>query len=334
MCGMTRAMITDPEMANKAMAGRLDDIRACIGCNQSCIGRFQKGLSISCIQNPVTGRELRFGNPPPVKSARKVLVVGGGLAGMKAAVIARQRGHEVTLIEASRSLGGQAQLAQLLPERSEFGGSITNLLREIEREQIPVELNTAVDRQMIAERSPDVVILATGAVPYTPVYEQMGDMEVVQAVDVLRNEAKVGKSVVIVDWRSDWVGTGVALRLAQNGHRVRLAVNGTVASETIQNYVRDHNNGQLHKHGVEVIPFAQLFGVDDSNVYLQHSVTREAIIIEEVDTVVLASAVRAVDGLADELADFAGDLHLIGDCLTPRTAEEAIYEGFVTAMAL
>lgn len=231
MCGMTRAMIADPNMPNKAMAGKLDDIRACIGCNQSCIGRFQKGLSISCIQNPVTGRELRFGNPAPAKAARKVLVVGGGLAGMKAAVVARQRGHDVTLVEASRSLGGQAQLAQLLPERAEFGGTITNLLREIELESVAVELNTKVDARLIADRAPDVVILATGATPFTPAYEQLGEMDVVQAGDVLRNEATVGNSVVVVDWRSDWVGTGVALRLAQKGHRVRLAVNGTVACE-------------------------------------------------------------------------------------------------------
>lgn len=334
MCGMTRAMIADPQMPNKAMEGRLDDIRACIGCNQSCIGRFQKSLSISCIQNPVSGRELRYGDVGKAPASRNVLVVGGGLAGMKAAVVAKQRGHNVTLVEASRALGGQALTAQLVPERSEFGGSITNLLREIEVENVPVELNTTVDRAMIEGRAPDVVILATGAMPYKPDYEQMGEQDVVQATDVLHDRTVVGQSVVVVDWRSDWVGPGTAIKLARNGHRVRLAVNGYVAGETIQNYIRDHTNGMLHKYGVEVIPYARLFGVDTRTVYLQHTVNREAIVIDEVDTVVLASASVAVDRLADDLVDFRGEVHMVGDCLTPRTAEEAIYEGFATAMSL
>lgn len=334
MCGMTRALITDPDMPNKAREGRLDDIRACIGCNQSCIGRFQKSLSISCIQNPVSGRELRYGDAGRATVPRKVLVVGGGLAGMKAAVIASQRGHAVTLVESGRTLGGQALSAQLLPERAEFGGAVTNLLREIELEKVPVELNTTADRALIADRAPDVVILATGAVPYTPDYERMGDLDVVQAVEVLHDRAAVGQSVVVVDWRSDWVGPGTAIRLARNGHRVRLAVSGYVAGETIQNYIRDHSNGMLHKHGVEVIPYSRLFGVDSRTVYLQHTVTRDAIILEDVDSVVLASAAVAVDRLADDLTDFPGEVHLVGDCLTPRTAEEAIYEGFATAMAV
>ena len=108
MCGMTRAMISDPEMANKAQAGLLDDIRACIGCNQACIGHYHAGYSISCIQNPVTGRETILGELPRAAKPRRVLVAGGGPAGMKAAAIAAERGHKVILCEAAPRLGGQA----------------------------------------------------------------------------------------------------------------------------------------------------------------------------------------------------------------------------------
>src|SRR5262245_60199938 len=121
-CGMTRAMICDPEMPAKARTGKIDDIRSCIACNQACIGHFHKGAAISCIQHPETGRELVYGELRRAAKAKRVLVAGGGPAGMKAAAVLAARGHSVTLCEAESRLGGQALLAQLLPDRSEFGG--------------------------------------------------------------------------------------------------------------------------------------------------------------------------------------------------------------------
>ena len=144
MCGMTRAMICDPLMPAKARDGRVDDIRACIGCNQACIGHAQLGLSISCIQYPESGRELAYGVRPRTAKPRKVMVVGGGPAGMKAAAVAAEIGNDVTLYEADRRLGGQALLAQLLPHRSEFGGIVTNLSREVELAGVAVRLNMTV----------------------------------------------------------------------------------------------------------------------------------------------------------------------------------------------
>src|SRR6056297_3244378 len=144
MCGMTRALISDPEMPEKARAGRLDDIRACIACNQACIGHMLNGTPISCIQRPETGRELEYGTMTPADTPRRVMVVGGGPAGMKAAAVAAARGHRVTLFEAGAALGGQVSLAQLLPGRAEFGGVTTNLAREVERAGVTVRLNTRV----------------------------------------------------------------------------------------------------------------------------------------------------------------------------------------------
>ena len=115
LCGMTRAMISDAEMPNKAFAGQSDDIRACIACNQSCIGRAHKGLPISCLQNPQSGRETTFGNIEKSGSAKQIMVIGGGPAGMKAALTAAQCGHRVQLYEKSSQLGGQALIAQRLP---------------------------------------------------------------------------------------------------------------------------------------------------------------------------------------------------------------------------
>src|SRR4030095_963678 len=108
MVGMTRAMICDPEMAGKAEAGKLDDIRACIGCNQACIGHFHLGYPISCIQHPETGRELTYGTLRPAARKKKIVVAGAWPGGMKAAAVAGERGHDVTLYEARERRGGAA----------------------------------------------------------------------------------------------------------------------------------------------------------------------------------------------------------------------------------
>ena len=334
MCGMTRAMICDPEMANKAAAGRSDDIRACIGCNQACIGHFQKGEAISCIQYPESGRELRYGKLEPAVRKKKVMVIGGGPGGMKAATVAAARGHRVTLYEASDRLGGQALLAQLLPGRAEFGGIVTNLSHEVDQAGVAVRRNITVDRALIEAEAPDAVIVATGATPHWPEIEGADDAHVVDAWQVLKGEANVGGSVVVADWSCDWVGMGIAEKLARDGCHVRLAVTGLIPGERMPSYVRDSWNAILHKLGVETIPYAKLFGADSDTVYMRHTASGEPIIFEAVDTLVLAQGHESRDELSEILAGLAIETHLIGDCLSPRTAEEAVLEGLKVAAVL
>jgi mycofactocin system FadH/OYE family oxidoreductase 2 len=334
ICGMTRAMISDPEMPAKAKTGRLDEIRACIGCNQACIGHFHQGYSISCIQNPVTGRELKLGTPSPAATRRRVLVAGGGPAGMKAAVTAAQRGHEVVLCEAGARLGGQVQLAQRLPERAEFGGLVTNLEAELARAGVEIRRRTRVDAALVRSLAPDAIIVATGGAPFDPEIEGREDGHVVDAWSVLTAEANPGSRVLVADWRCDWIGMGVAELLARNGHQVRLAVNGIAAGQYVQMYHRDHWAGKLHKLGVEVIPYARLHGVDADSAYLMHIVTGEPIVCGDVDTVVLAAGQAPVTSLEQELAPLGIELHLAGDCLAPRSAEEAVYEGLLAGRAV
>ncbi|MGE7955105.1 FAD-dependent oxidoreductase [Pseudomonas sp. NPDC089530] len=333
VCGMTRALICDPQMPNKTHAGRAEDVRACIACNQACIGHFHKGLPISCIQHPETGRELQFGRLQPTLKPRRVMVAGGGPAGMKAAAVAAQRGHEVTLYEASAQLGGQVLLAQLLPRRSEFGGASTNLQREMQLAGVRVVRNTRVDRALVERERPDVVIVATGAEPYWPAFERGGELQVVDAWQVLRDEVRLGRSVVVVDWRCDWIGPGIAERLTRAGHQVQLAVNGTHCGENLPLYVRDQLAGELHKLGIAITPYARLYGCDDNTVYLQHTASGEPMLMENVDTLVLCQGHQPVDSLASELQGLV-EIRRIGDCLAPRTVEEAIYEGLQVAWQL
>jgi len=333
VCGMTRALICDPQMPNKSDSGRAEDVRACIACNQACIGHFHKGLPISCIQHPETGRELLYGQPKPSARGKRILVVGGGPAGMKAAAVAAQRGHRVTLYEASAQLGGQIQLAQLLPRRSEFGGASTNLQREMQLAGVEVVRNTRVDRALIERENPDHVIIATGAQPYWPNFERGGDLQVVDAWQVLRDEVQLGRSVVVADWRCDWIGPGIAERLVRAGHQVQLAVNGTHCGESLPLYVRDQLAGELHKLAIPIIPYARLYGCDDSTVYLQHTASGEPMLLENVDSLVLCQGHQSVDDLGHQLKGLV-PFQRIGDCLAPRTVEEAIHEGLKVAWAL
>lgn len=335
VCGMTRALIADPEMPSKAARGAVDDIRACIGCNQACIGHFHKGLPVSCIQHPETGRELVYGQLAPASRRKRVTVVGGGPAGMKAAVTAAKRGHEVTLYEAAAQPGGQALLAQLLPRRAEFGGIVTNLLREMELAQVRVCRGQRVTAELLAAEHPDAVILATGAVPHVPQdMPEDGSVQVVTAWQVLRGEVKVGARVVVADWRCDWIGPGVAERLAKQGSSVTLAVNGLHAGEVLPLYVRDNIAAEMHRLRVEVRPYMRLFGTSEGSVFLQHVPSGEAVEVEGVDTLVLCLGHRPVDDLSEAVAALGIELHMAGDCLAPRTAEEAVFDGLRAGVAV
>jgi 2,4-dienoyl-CoA reductase-like NADH-dependent reductase (Old Yellow Enzyme family)/thioredoxin reductase len=334
MIGMTRAQIADPEIANKAREGRVDDIRACIGCNQACIGHMHMGYGISCIQHPETGREITYGTRKTASNAKKVLVAGGGPGGMKAAAVAAERGNEVILCEAAAQLGGQALLAQALPGRAEFGGIVTNLTREMELAGVTVRRNTPVDRALIEKESPDAVIIATGARPAPVEIEGAEEAHMVEAWAVIRGEANVGGRVVIADWRCDWIGMGLAEMLARNGCEVTLAVDGYMPGQTIQMYVRDHWAATLQKLGVKVIPYARLFGADSDSAYFQHATSGDPIILEGIDTVVTALGHNSVTTLIDALEDWDGEIHLVGDCLAPRTAEEAVFDGLKAGSAL
>ncbi|MFZ9038381.1 MAG: FAD-dependent oxidoreductase [Gammaproteobacteria bacterium] len=326
MIGMARALIADPEFVSKVAAGRADDIRACVGCNQACVGHRLAHFPVSCIQNPLSGRERALGAMRPTAAPKRIVVIGGGPAGMKAAVTAAERGHQVELHEQAGKLGGQVNLAEALPGRAEFGGVTTNLQHELQRAGVEIRLNSKLDADAVRRIAPHHVILAIGARPRRPDVEVEG-MEMVDAWAVIDGSVVPGNSVVIADWSCDWSGLGVAEKLARDGHHVRLLSGGSVAGESIQAIVRDQWIGILHGLGVEMIPFARFYGALDGSAYFQHMTGGEAIVCEAVDTVVTCSAPQ-VDSGCDWLESMDNvPVSRIGDALAPRTVEEAVLEG-------
>ena len=326
-CAMTRALICDPELPRKTKLGLVEEIRACIGCNQACIGHYLNGYPISCIQHPETGRELTYGELRPAAVQRRVLVVGGGPGGLKVAAVAAARGHQVDLYDAGRRPGGQVLLAERLPGRAEFGGLVTNLRGEAERGGVVLHANVLVSAELVRALAPDVVVVATGAVPYRPELDLVDDPVVLDGWQVIAGEAVPSGPVVVADWRGDWIGLGVARRLASEGHRVTLAVNAPHAGFRLQQYLRDEMLADVLRLGVTVVPMTRPYGADADTVYLRHTLTGEPVILEGVAALVLAQGHRPVHELLDELTDYPGDVCAVGDCLSPRTAEEAVLEG-------
>ena len=327
LCGMTRAQLCDPELANKARRGDTKRIRICIACNQACIGHGQKGAAISCIQYPESGRELEFFPRERVRIARRVLVAGGGPAGLKAAAVAAERGHVVTLYEASPHLGGQVLLAQRLPGRAEFGGLLTNLEREAREHGVEIITNRPLTGKMVRQAAPDAVIVATGARDFQPRFEGASGQHVVTVGQVLRNEANVGQRVVVADSKLDWSGVGVALMLARSGCSVRLAVIGDVPGQNLPAAVRNHALGELHALGVEVLTHLRLSTTQHDSAGFVHTCSDAPVRCEAIDTLVLAAGTIQCSELEAELQDFNGAVRVIGDCVAPRTAEEAVLEG-------
>ena len=213
-----RASIADPYFPKKVMEGRLDDIVPCIACDQGCQGKIGVGKPVSCLVNPRTGREGEY-NLEKVKEAKKVMVIGGGLAGMQAAVVAAQKGHKVELFEKAEKLGGQWLLASVPPSKEIFSSLVIYLKSQIAKLDVKVNMNTQVGEELIHEFNPDHIILATGA---NPIEIKLPGMEkhpkISQANDILSGKVLPGREVVVIG--GGLVGVETAEHMAVHGSKV------------------------------------------------------------------------------------------------------------------
>ena len=210
-----RQSIADPEMPNKAKAGRLDLMNPCIGCLQGCVPNMFKGEPITCLVNPLAGREADF---KPAQTKKNVMVIGGGPGGLYAAFTAAQRGHAVTLYEKGDILGGNMRLAAYPPGKGDITNMVRSYIAKCEEDGVKMVMNTEVTPAMVAEAKPDAVIVATGSNPLVLPIPGINDTGVIHAGDLLDGKASVGKKVLVVG--GGMVGCEVVDFLGELGHEV------------------------------------------------------------------------------------------------------------------
>ncbi len=178
------------------------------------------------------------------------------------------------------------------------------------------------------------MILATGGKPYLPQLDIGTRTRLYQSREVISDNVDLGSTVLIADSRCDWIGLRLAEKLARDGLRVTLAVTGTVPGENIQQYLRDQWNAVLRTVNVDIINYARLYGADGGSAYLQQTVSGDAIILEDIDSVVLAQGNCPDTHLEQELQGWHGNLYRAGDCAAPRSVEEAVLEGLMCAVSI
>jgi 2,4-dienoyl-CoA reductase-like NADH-dependent reductase (Old Yellow Enzyme family)/thioredoxin reductase len=318
--GMCRALLADPELPNKAKEGRFDETRPCIGCCQCLDDTFQE-IDIRCSVNPWLGHESEYVIKKTTKPKR-VFVVGGGPAGMEAASIAAMRGNRVTLFEKEDRLGGQLLPAAVAPYKGECNKLTYYLVNELKKNDVEVKLGNEVTVNTIEEGKPDVVVVASGAVPSIPDITGVSGSNVVTAVEVLNGVKETGKEVVVVG--GGLIGCETAEYLANKGKKVTITTRQRNIGTDIGPSNRFGVRERIKKAGVRIVPQAvtQEITANGTRVSLQEGET-----IIEADTVVLAGGMKPADELAAELENKGIKFRKIGDCVEARRIREAIDEG-------
>ena len=221
MVGMTRAHLADPHLVRKIVEGREDRIRPCVGANY-CLDRIYQGGEAYCIHNPATGRELTIPHEVPAAAVkRRFVIVGAGPAGLEAARVAAERGHDVTVHEAADAAGGQVRLTARSERRREMMSIIDWRYEECARMGVAFRFNSFADADTVLAESPDVVIAATGGLPHTEVLEDGNDL-VVSAWDLLSGDVQPGSNVLVYDDAGDHAGLQAAEVAAGTGAKVEL----------------------------------------------------------------------------------------------------------------
>jgi len=357
LVGMARALIADPELPNKAKAGRLDDINPCIACNQGCFDPLFEKKRVTCLVNARAGAEGQI-RIEPARKKKKVMVVGGGPAGMECARVAALRGHRVSLYEKSGRLGGQLHLAAAPPGRDEFLTFVRYLERQLMQLGVQIHTGEAATAHTVSRENPDVVVIATGAEPVRPPIQGIDLPHVAWAWDVLSGKAKIGKKVVIVGGGA--VGLETALFLGAQGTlnpqvlyflMVHQAEKEECLSSLLHRGMRKitvieqlGRLGQdigpstrwtilqdLHRLGIQMVTKAKALEILPEGVKVERN-GKETLISG--DTVVLATGAQSLPWPSEGLDRWVSEIYRIGDAHHPRTALEAVAEGMATGLKI
>jgi 2,4-dienoyl-CoA reductase-like NADH-dependent reductase (Old Yellow Enzyme family)/thioredoxin reductase len=326
--GMARSFLADPEWPKKAREGRVEDIRRCVSCGE-CL--YQRGGKFTwpqgCSVNPVFAREREWSVLEPAGVKKKVMVIGGGPAGMEAARIASIRGHAVTLYDRGRELGGQLLLAGAPPGKRRLLWIRDYLATQLKKQSVEIKLESEVSPGLIEKEKPDAVVLATGASPKQTDLIDSADARVVDAWDILVGITEpVGQKVVIIG--GNMLGCEVAEFIAEQGNIVSVIKMrpGAAMAEDCEPTNRRGLLDALQECRVNMISGYRLEGLTVDGVKLVHRDTGEERTLEA-ELIVLALGSKPERDLVDDLKKMDVDFFLIGDCQQPRNIRQAIYEG-------
>jgi mycofactocin system FadH/OYE family oxidoreductase 2 len=330
LVGMTRALIADPDLPAKTLAGRREDVRFCTGANEGCIGRLYQGLAIRCVQNPLVGHEAELAVVEPARVRRRIVVAGGGPAGMEAARLAAERGHRVTLFERSDTLGGQVRVAAMAPGRAEYGRSIAWLARQLDRLGLEVRLRTEATVEALLAARPDAVVVATGATPRAAAWPGADGPHVVTADAVLlgRVPVQAGQRCVVIDDDAHMRGPGAAEALLDAGGHVEIVTREVMVGLDVDPTLRPALYRRLFTKGAAMTPHTALREIGPGAIRVEHVYSGQVRDIAA-ELVVLALGGESRSELYDRLRAAAPQLevHRVGDAVAPRRLYDALLEG-------
>jgi len=318
-----RGLLADPELPNKARQGRIDEIRTCIACNTCMESIFKRGR-IECLVNPMLGREKEMAFIPTSKP-RKIMVVGGGPAGLNVAWVAAKRGHDVHVYEKKENLGGQLLPGSTPGHKAELRSLIRFQKTQAALFGVKCYLNTEISAADIETFNPDVVILATGSLPALPAVQGTEKEIVATYEDVLNGRPVDYKSVVVVGGGP--TGLELALYLAEFGCSVKVVEMLPKAGDGLEAMTKKILLAKLAAGGVAILTETRLVRIEDNGVRVATPDHKEQFL--EAEKVVIAIGTRPNDALWKQIRNSRFEIYQLGDCLEPRSAKEAIYESAV-----